>query len=107
MVRLALEREQALVTQRNEGTAQGGVDMERIIRPLDRGEHGAHGDDLLARMKRASTREHMRYASRFEGSHVLAGHVVVEGAEALEQQTDMACLHRHVAPRLLHHVAAA
>ena len=72
-------REQRVVGEREERTAQRREHRELVVGPLDRGERVAQRDHLLALVERAAADQHVRDAARLERAHVGPRHVVAEG----------------------------
>ena len=103
------EGEERRVAEREQRAAQRREDGELVLGTLDRGERIADGLHLLPPMERRPADQQVRQVARLEGAHVGMRHVGAEGAEAPEQQADVACAQRHAlgGPLALGHRPAA
>ena len=89
------KREERRVREREERTAQRREQGELVVGTLDRGQHVAERLDLLAPVEGAAADQHVRQVARLERAHVVVRHVGLEGAEAPEEDADVARLDRH------------
>ena len=85
------------VREAEEWPAQGRVDRELVVGPLDGAQRVAHGLDLLALVVRAPAHQHVRQAPRLERAHHRTRDVGAEALEAAKQQADVPGLDRHEA----------
>ena len=89
------ELEQLLVVDREQRALQRREHRQLVVGPLDRGERGADGFDLLAAVKRLAADEQVRDAARLDRVDVRARDVVAEADEPAEQDRDVPRLQRH------------
>ena len=82
--------EQQLVGHGEERAAHGREHRQLVVGPLDGGERGAHGLDLLARVEGLAADEQVRDAVRLERLDVVARHVAAPAVEAAEEDADVA-----------------
>ena len=89
--------EQVLVVDREERSLQRGEDRQLVVRPLDRGQRGAHGLDFFAAVEGLAAHEEMRNAARLDRIDIAARDVFAEADEPAEQNRDVPRLDRHAA----------
>ena len=89
------EREQRVVGEREERAAQRGEHRQLVVGPLDRGERVAQRLDLLALVERAAADQDVRRGGAPRARARRPRDVAAEGAEAPEEQADVARLDRH------------
>src|SRR5262245_26750373 len=90
--------EQRLVAHREQWPAQGAIDGQLVIRPLDGGERGAQTLDLLPLMERLAADQHVRDAPRLERLDIRLGDVGAPLRDAAKEQADVARRHRDLLP---------
>ena len=84
-----LPLEQLFVANRKNASPQRREHRQLIVRPLDRGERGPDGLDLLAVVKGLAADQHVADAAGLECADVRLRDVLAEADEAAEQQADM------------------
>ena len=102
------EEHQGVVSQGEERPLECGEDRELVVRPLDGGGRGTHGQHLLARVVRAASHQDVRDVPRLQRLDIRPGEVAAVAAHPLEEEAHVPGLHRdRLAPVALADLPAA
>ena len=83
------ERDELIVTEREEWAVECRVDGVGVVGPLDGAECITKRDDLFALVEAPTTNENVRNASSFESTNVRTSDIATEALQALEEKADV------------------